>query len=80
MNYVEIPVRVVGYSSRVSTKNGKTYADVTARFSGSIVKFSVDPTKVDFKTEIDKDLVLQCEITPAFQTQIATLKVVGIAE
>lgn len=80
MNVVEIPVRVLGYSSRVSTKNGKTYADLTARFGGQIVKFSVDPSKVDFSTEIDRDLTLLCEIAPAFQTQIATLRVVKIKE
>jgi len=81
MNTIKIPVRILGFDSRVSAKNGKTYADLTARFGTKIVKFPVDSSKgIDFATRLDEEVTLECEITPAFQTQVASLRVVGVEE
>jgi len=79
MNTITVPVRVLGYDSRVSTKNGQTYSDLSARFGTKIVKLAVDHKKgFDFTPFIDKDVNLVCEVVPAFQTQIATLRALSV--
>lgn len=75
--YVEVPCRLLSYEERTSSKNQKTYADITVRVNDRVVKLTVEPNQA-WNDNVDTDVVVLCEVAVVYGTLTNTLKGVSI--